>query len=437
MNKGKKLIFVLLAMLLLVLSACSKPQTQGQAAGTDASAKAGNEKVELRATWSGTAGRHERTLKVIELFEKKYPNIKINAEYAGTDQFYDKLNTQIAGGNAADLINTGGLTDLMTRGALLDITPYVTSKEINLEKYDSIYMDPGKLDGKYYGISLGTNGVGFFYNNELIKKSGMQPPKDTWSWEEYEAYGKDVVKALGPGYYAFADQSRYSLYFNYFLRQSGKTIYKDGKIGFAKEDAVKWFTMWDRMRKAGLLPTPEEAATFTDLSVDTSIFPKGKTVFLMSWLNQLTAYQNATKDELQLTALPSGGAGAKNGLWVHPSQFWTINKTSKHPKEAAMFIDFFINDEEATKILGSERGIPGSSKIRDMIKPTITPTEQKIYGYFENYISKAGVKDQDLPNGTEFSNALINASQKVSFNKATIDQAAQEVVDAVEKSIKK
>ncbi|MEK3914504.1 ABC transporter substrate-binding protein [Paenibacillus sp. FSL H7-0331] len=435
MKKGKKLVFGLLSIVLVALSACSNPQTEGQ--GTAPVKDNKNEKVELRATWSGTAGRHERTLKVIELFEKKYPNIKINAEYSGTDGFSDKLNTQIAGGNAPDLINVGGITDLVARGAALDITPYVTNKEINLDKFDPALLEPGKDNGKFYGISLGTNGIGLFYNADLIKKAGMEPPKDTLSWEEYEAYGKEVVKALGPGYYAFADQSRYSLYMNYFLRQTGKTIYKDGKAGFDKADVVRWYTMWDRMRSEGLLPTPEESATFTDLSVDTSIFPKGKTVFLMSWLNQLTAFQNGMKDELQITTLPSGGPGAKNGLWVHPSQFWTINKTSKHPKEAAMFINFFINDEEATKVLGSERGIPNSSAVRDMMKQTLNPTEKKFYAYFENYISKAGPKDQDLPNGTEFGNAVVSSSQKVYFKKATIDQAAQEVVDAFEKSVKK
>ncbi|WP_171629720.1 ABC transporter substrate-binding protein [Paenibacillus plantarum] len=436
MNKSQKIAFIVLSTVLVVLPACSNKEVGGQAT-TAAVKNTKAENVELRATWSGTAGRHERTLKVIELFEKKYPNIKINAEYSGTDGFTDKLNTQIAGGNAADLINVGSITDLVTRSAVLDITPYVTSKEINLEKYEPAFMEPGKDQGKYYGISLGTNGIGFFYNSDLIKKAGMEPPKDTFSWEDYEAYGKEVVQKLGPGYYAFADQSRYSLYMNYFLRQSGKTIYKDGKAGFDKADIAKWYGMWDRMRKEGLLPTPEEASTYTDLSVDTSIFPKGKTVFLMSWLNQLTAFQNGMKDELQITALPSGGAGAKNGLWVHPSQFWTINKTSKHPKEAAQFINFFINDEEAAKILGSERGIPNSSAVRDMIKPTITATEKKFYSYFENYISKAGPKDLDLPNGTEFNNTVISASQKVMFNKATIDQAAQEVVDAFDKTIKK
>lgn len=431
--KGFKIAMGSLAAVMLTVTACSNAGTDGQ--GSTQAKETSGEKVELRAMWSGTTSRHERTLKVIELFEKKYPNIKITPEYTGTDQFGEKLNTQLAGGNAPDLINIGSITDLVVKDAVLDLTPYVKSKEINLESIDPVYSDPGKMNDKYYGISLGTNGIGFFYNNDLIKKAGMQPPKDTMSFEEYEAYGKEVVSKLGPGYYAFADQSRYNLYFQYFLRQSGKSTYKDGKLDFTKDDVVRWFTMWDRMRKAGLLPTPEEAATYTDLSIDTSIFPKGKTVFMMSWLNQLTAYQNAMKDELQLTALPSGGPGAKNGLWVHPSQFWTINKTSKHPKEAAMFINFFINDEEATKVLGSERGIPGSAKVRDMIKPTITPTEQKIYTYFETYISKAGVKDPDLPNGAEYANAMVSASQKVMFGKATIEQAAQEVMDAAEKTV--
>lgn len=48
--------------------------------------------------WWGSQARHDATLKVIDLFEKKNPNIKINGEYMGSDGYFDKLNTQVAGG---------------------------------------------------------------------------------------------------------------------------------------------------------------------------------------------------------------------------------------------------------------------------------------------------------------------------------------------------
>ena len=51
--------------------------------------------VELRVAWWGSQDRHDRTIKAIELFQKKYPNIKVGTE--GTTyylrQFYKLQNT--------------------------------------------------------------------------------------------------------------------------------------------------------------------------------------------------------------------------------------------------------------------------------------------------------------------------------------------------------
>ncbi|MDL2319440.1 extracellular solute-binding protein, partial [Eubacteriales bacterium OttesenSCG-928-A19] len=64
--------------------------------------------VELRFTWWGGDARAERTNNVIELFQAQYPDIKITAEPKPSDSYWDTLNTQLAGGNAPDILQFGG-----------------------------------------------------------------------------------------------------------------------------------------------------------------------------------------------------------------------------------------------------------------------------------------------------------------------------------------
>ena len=45
--------------------------------------------------------------------------------------------------------------------------------------------------------------------------------------------------------------------------------------------------------------------------------------------------------------------------------FFSVAETSKVKKEAAEFINWFVNSEEANDIIMAERGTPVSSKIRD------------------------------------------------------------------------
>lgn len=102
-----------------------------------------------------------------------------------------------------------------------------------------------------------------------------------------------------------------------------------------------------------------------------------------------------------------------------------------------MFIDFMVNDPEATMVLGSERGVPGSSKVREALKAKATPVDKKVYDYIDVAAKNSRTPDREIPNGKEFETTLINMSQKVLFGKETIPNASQEVLSAAEKVVNK
>src|SRR5205823_2821104 len=103
-----------LAVIALVVSACSSPSSSpaappttaaggsggaSAAAPTQAPAAAAGQKVELRFAWWGSQDRHNRTIKVIEMFQQKYPNISITYEFAGFTDYFTKMATYATGGN--------------------------------------------------------------------------------------------------------------------------------------------------------------------------------------------------------------------------------------------------------------------------------------------------------------------------------------------------
>ncbi|MFE5320504.1 ABC transporter substrate-binding protein [Paenibacillus sp. NPDC056579] len=436
MKMRKMTALVSIVTIASLLSSCTPGgrSASPEAGGTAASSS--DKKVELRMTWWGSQIRHDATLKVIELFEKQHPNIKINGEYLGSDGYWDKLNTQIAGGNAPDLIQLGNnYPEYVKRNTLLDLKPYL-GKEINVADFDQATVDSGMLDGKLYGISLGSNAFGIAYNTELVKKAGLQPPTGKWTWEEYGKYAADLTKALGKGFYGSVDESRQMLFLNYMARQSNKTLYADGKVGLGKEEIVKWFTTWDNYRKAASIPPAEVTTAYTE-NPDNSSFVEGKTALHLIWSNQLNAYQKAMKDEVSITLPPTGGQGAAQGLWLQPSQFLSVNSSTKNPKEAAMFISFMVNDPEATMILGSERGVPGSSKVREALKAKASPIDKKVYDYIDLAAQNSRVLDREMPNAKEFDTSQVNISQKIAFGKQNIADGAQELLGAAERAVNK
>ncbi|WP_141502500.1 ABC transporter substrate-binding protein [Paenibacillus luteus] len=429
MFKNRMLWSSLLVTLMIFLAACGNSSTNSPS-GSNKGEEAAEKKVELRMMWWGSQARHEATLKVIELFEGKNPNISINAEYLGADGYWDKLNTQIAGGNAPDLIQLGNnYPDYVSRGTLLELDPFM-GNEINLSDFDEAIATSGKLNDKQYGINLGSNALGIVYNTELIKKAGMEPPKAGLSWEELEQYSKELVAKLGSGYYAFADQSAFTHYVGHYVRQNGKALFDGSSISFDETDMTSWFDMWKRFRDEGIIPSAEKSAAYLEVAPDNSMLVEGKTAMVVMWSNQLKAFQEAMQDELEMIPLPSGGT--EKGMWIQPSQFLGVSAKTEHGKEAAAFINFFVNDPEATAILSSDRGIPGSKVVREALKANAEPIVLKTYNYLDVAAEQSREMDREMPNIAEWDAALKNAAQKIAFGAASAQESAQEALKAAQ-----
>ena len=64
--------------------------------------------AELRMGWWGNDDRAERTLKVIDLFQAAYPDIKVSGEpNGGTPDHFQIIDTQLAANDAPDIIQFG------------------------------------------------------------------------------------------------------------------------------------------------------------------------------------------------------------------------------------------------------------------------------------------------------------------------------------------
>jgi multiple sugar transport system substrate-binding protein len=114
--------------------------------------------------------------------------------------------------------------------------------------------------------------------------------------------------------------------------------------------------------------------------------------------------------------------------------FFSIPKSSKQQKEAAKFIDFFINDVEANKLIKGDRGVPVSSKVVKEIKPELTEDETKVFEYVEQaskYVSKANPHD---PLGSAVVIRTLNdISEKILFKQITPEEGAKAFREQAEK----
>lgn len=409
-------------------TAPSSSAPAGTAAATAGASVKPAQKVELRIMWWGDQKRADRTNEALRKFEEKNPNIKVVGEFAPSSGYFDKLNTQIASGTAPDAFFLGGnVVDYVSKGVLLDMNPYV-GKELNLTDMDKSMIQYGTFKDKLYHISAGANARGIVVNTDLFKKAGIDQPKDGWTWADYAKISKQISDKMGKDYFGTYDYTVDGI--GIYMGQNDKMVYDMDKnaIGFEQKDAENWFTYWADMRKAGGVVTPELQVANPPGDTSKSMIVTGKVAMGLIASNQLVAHQNLTKDQLTLVQVPVGANG--NGVVFESSQGLSGYAKTKHPKEVAQLMNFWINDPDAAKILGNDRGVPVTTAMRDLLKKDANPVEQIIYD-FCNRVSEGNKKhpvkvSYNPPGFTEYSKLLESTVQEISFGRKDVKKGVED-----------
>lgn len=431
----KKLLSALMAvMVTAALTACgntgSGQQNAGGTAPADTNVKDSKSAtpVELRVMWWGDQKRADSTNRALRKFEEKYPNIKVVGEFAPSSGYFDKLNTQLASGTAPDVFFLGGnVVDYANKGVLLDLGSYV-GKELDLSDMDKSMVAYGTIGDKLLHISAGANARGIMVDTDMFQKAGIPVPTDSWNWDDYAKVSKEISDKLGKGYFGTYDFTVEGMDIAY--KQNGKQLYDmaAGKLGFDQQDALQWFTTWNNMHKAGGVVTPELQVSNPPGDTSKSLVVTGKVAMSLTTSNQFAAYQSLTKDKLMLVQVPRGPKGT--AVVFESSQGLSGYAKTQHPKEVAELMNFFINDPDATKILGNDRGVPVTSKMRDLLKKDANPVDQIVYDYtsrVSDEAKKENVKVSYNPPGfTEFSKLADTTVQEISFGKKDVQKGVED-----------
>ena len=160
-------------------------ESNSESSGEETSNQESSEdEITLRVAWWGGQERHDRTLQVIEMYEEQNPHVIIEPEYSGFDGYFDKLNTQLAAGNAPDVIQFGGnLNDFVLRDVILPLDDFV-GNELDISLHDESMIDSATFDESFYGVTLGTTAWGVLINKTLFEEAGIAMPSKEWTWEE-------------------------------------------------------------------------------------------------------------------------------------------------------------------------------------------------------------------------------------------------------------
>lgn len=195
-----KAISVLLVIVLLSISVLSACSTTTQDSGSNAAGdNSGKDPITLRLTLWGSPSEVETFETAIARFEDQFPHITVQLEPIPTD--YDtKLTTMIAGNEEPDVA--------MMESASLAFPLAEQDKWLNLEEFlkvdtnfsadalvpnISYYAEPGNL----IGLAPGPEIFSLYYNVDMFKEAGIEPPSakvsEAWTWDEFVEVAKKLT----------------------------------------------------------------------------------------------------------------------------------------------------------------------------------------------------------------------------------------------------
>ncbi|MGR6743138.1 ABC transporter substrate-binding protein [Microbacterium sp. F1-18] len=416
------------AAALVALSGCG---VGNRAASTELS----DGPVTLRMAWWGGDSRHERTQQVIDLFEAKYPNITIVPEFSDWSGYWEKLATATAGKNAADVIQMDELylSSYAARGALSDLD----ALRIDTAGLDDSVLRMGRYDERLYAIPISTSSTALLVNTDLLDSIGVPLPDHTqsWTWDEFDTWAQTVTDAAPAGVYGTSVLSG-SWQLQLFARQVGERLYDGDEVAVSAETVADFFrTSLDLTRSGASAPASVWSET-SSLPLDQLPFSVGTAASFFAPATLISAYAKASGANIELVPMPNHDDGEPTFDYFKPGMYWSISSQSRHPAEAAALVDFLLNDPEATKIIGSERGLPASTRNLDLIKPGLTSEEAEAVAYSESRVPVLGAAPAPPPLGTSDVDAIfLRYLQEVMFERTTPETAATGFIADVQASI--
>lgn len=389
--------------------------------------------IDLRMSWWGGNGRHQVTLKALEEFHKLHPNINVKAEYTGWDGHLSRLTTQIAGGTEPDVMQTNwNWLPIFSKTGNGFYNLNELKDELGLANFKPQDLQFTTVDGKLNGIPISVTARVFYYNDETWKKAGVDYPKN---WQDLLSAGKTFETRLGKQYFpvVLEHQDTLALLNSYMVQKYNLAAIdlQDKKFAYSKDQWIEFFEMYKKLIDNHVMPDTKYYASFGKSNMyEMKPWIQGEWAGTYMWNSTITKYSDNLKPpaKLQLGPYPMLPGATDAGLFFKPAQMLSISKTTKHPKEAAMLINFLLNNKLGVEALGLERGVPLSQAAVDHL------TEKGVIK--ENDTSVAGLKlAQSLPNKLPVSpyfddpqivSLFGTTLQYIDYGQKTIPEAAAE-----------
>ncbi|MBN8201453.1 ABC transporter substrate-binding protein [Bacillus sp. NTK034] len=413
------LLLAFVLILSVIVSACGGSET-----GSDEDGK-----VELRFILNNDS---PTLVEQIKDFEKENPNIKVNVEKIPLDQFFEKIETMIAGGRTPDLLYTPVLAT--QRYANMDLLLDVSS-DLTEEKNDFLpsALVSVKNGDKVVGVPHFTDSIAVFYNKALFEKAGVKVPESidsTWNWEEFAA-AAEKVKSANNLKYGVSTGSDVSQFLPFLYQNQGTVLSEDQKsAGINSDSSIESIEFFKSLFDKGLA----SKESFIGSEKSDELFKQGQLPMVITFSGLINSFEKDIQGfEYGVTYLPKKEVTATKLGGANIVSF----KETKHPKEAVKLMKYLTSEEKMAEFAAKEGVVPTRTSAQESVDyGAIDEGMQTIINEI-NSVPEFAVKDFSIPEYLGYKSILTSEMQSVILGEKSPKEAAKSMEEQINSSVLK
>ncbi|UOQ45423.1 ABC transporter substrate-binding protein [Halobacillus salinarum] len=359
---------------------------------------------------------------LISQFEESHPDIKVDRTTVPYDQFLPTTLRQAK----TDSLPTVLLVDNLNIPAMVEagaLTPLSDIADIDTSKYLEGPISTVTYNDKLYGLPFGSNDLAIFYNKDLLKKAGVEPPK---TFDELITASKKLHQGSTYGIAFSAPSNQQATWqFAPFLWGKGGSL-----LDIASDESVDALKVWQTLVEEG--GASKSVVNFSQTQVYNEFAAKRAAMMVMGpWM---IPSLEGTDIDYGIVPLPTEKAGEKPISPIGGEDLTITSSATKAEKEAAWTFIEWIQDEdrlpEVTKTFGY---IPAYKPAYDVFVEKYPE-----FDVFAEELKSAKALTEDA--GAKFpevSDHISQTIQQVLSGSADAEKAAKENQQKIEETMDK
>lgn len=323
-----------------------------------------DEVVELQFWGDWTGDGEKRMDKMIEDFNKEYPNIHI--DYVPQPELTDKLLTSVAAGTSPDILfwDRYLTATYAEKGFLLPIDDLVKKNNVNLDVFYESGVEEFTYKDKLYGLPVISDTRTLAYNVKMFEEAGLKAPE---TWDDIMEAGKALSKVNSSGKndrWLFSSDNTFSL-LPFMLQAGGHPTDEDGNLTYNTDAAKAAIGFWDQLIK-------DKSVVFSKTTLEDFVQEKSAMMICDPGAIKNIAKSATEGFEYKFIEMPMGKNGDKGTLLGGFGL--AIPKASKNQDAAFTFVNWWAsNSEQAGKFVDMGSSLPSHKDLADKGKVLDNP----------------------------------------------------------------